>query len=163
MGTVNVAAQKAAEFGVHSVTPYLICSNGSELIDFYERALGASVLFRMDREDGGIMHACLSINGSSVMMSEVGDECPVDSPKTLGGASPVTIHLIVDDADAVMEKALAEGAKMVMPVADMFWGDRYGVFEDPSGHRWSVATPQKVMSPDEMKAAMKAAPAHADW
>jgi uncharacterized glyoxalase superfamily protein PhnB len=156
MDTTNVAAQKAAELGINSVTPYLICSDGSDLIDFYERAFGAQVLFRLDGENGGIMHACLSINGSSVMLSEVSDDCPVGSPKTLGTASPVTLHLIVDDVDAAMDRALSEGAKLIMPVTDMFWGDRYGLCEDPSGHRWSFATPQKSMTPEEIKAAMKA-------
>jgi PhnB protein len=79
------------------------------------------------------------------------------SPKALGG-SPVTIHLVVKDVDAVAQRAVEAGATLKMPVQDMFWGDRYGVVEDPFGHVWSVATPQRApMSAEELAAAAREA------
>ena len=93
-----------------------------------------------------------SINGSSVMLVDEMLEHGIKSPRTLGG-TPVTIHLIVPDVDAFVERAVAAGAKVTMPVDDAFWGDRYGVIEDPFGHSWSVATPIKQMSLDEIAAA----------
>ena len=77
------------------------------------------------------------------------------SPASLKG-TPVTIHLIVDDADTFTERAVSAGAKVVMPVADMFWGDRYGVIEDPFGHHWSIATPKRQLSAAELQDAAKA-------
>jgi uncharacterized glyoxalase superfamily protein PhnB len=78
------------------------------------------------------------------------------SPRSLKG-SPVTIHLIVKDADAAVQRAAAAGATVRMPVQDMFWGDRYGLLEDPFGHLWSVATPQRTMTAEEVAAAAKTA------
>ena len=106
--------------------------------------------------DGRLMHASVSINGSSVMLVDEMRGCGVLSPKSLGG-TPVTVHLIVDDADAVVARAADAGATVVMPVADMFWGDRYGVIEDPFGHRWSVATPQRTLTEAELREAADAA------
>ena len=88
------------------------------------------------------------------------DECPEHGmlgPKALGGTT-VTIHLIVEDVDASIARAEKAGAKIIMPAADMFWGDRYGVIEDPCGHRWSIATHQRDMTVDEIQQAMHSMP-----
>ena len=98
------------------------------------------------------MHACVRINGSSVMLVDENPEYGLRGPNSLHG-TPVTIHLMVADVDGVVAQAERAGAVVVMPPADMFWGDRYGVVEDPFGHRWSIATPQRTLSIAEITAA----------
>lgn len=144
MTSVNKAAEAAAAQGVHSLSPHLVCRDARKAIDFYKKALDAKELIVLPGPDGKIMHACLSINGSSVMLVDENVGCGATSPQQLGG-TPVTLHLIVDDVDAMVDRAVAAGAKVVMPVADQFWGDRYGVVVDPFGHAWSFAhTLEKV-------------------
>jgi len=154
----NKAAEAAAAQGVHSLSPHLVCRDARKAIDFYKSALGAEELIALPGPDGKIMHACLRINGSSVMLVDENVGCGASSPQQLGG-TPVTLHLIVDDVDAVVDRAVAAGAKVVMPVADQFWGDRYGVIADPFGHQWSVATPGKnaPRSVEELQAAAQKA------
>jgi uncharacterized protein (TIGR02246 family) len=156
VGEVLSAADKAAAHGVHRLSPHLVCSDASGAIDFYKRAFGATELMRLAGPDGKLMHACLSINGSSVMLVDEYPSMGNSAPSTLKG-TPVTMHLIVDDADAFAARAIAAGAKVVMPIADMFWGDRYGVIEDPFGHRWAVATPQRPVFGRELEEAASAA------
>lgn len=155
---LNKAAQMAAEYGVHAISPHLNCKDAKASIAFYKQAFGAEEMIVVPGEDGRIMHACLTINGSSVMLVDENPDYGALSPKTLGG-TPVTMHLIVEDADAAAEKAVAAGAAVIMPVEDQFWGDRYGLLEDPDGHRWSVATPtpkgQKISVAEIQEAAKK--------
>jgi uncharacterized glyoxalase superfamily protein PhnB len=150
----NKAAEQAAGQGVHAVTPHLVCAGAADAIEFYKKAFGATEMIRLAGPDGKIMHACVCINGSSVMLVDEYPEMGGTSPKTLKG-TPVTIHLIVDDVDGFVERAVEAGAKVVMPVADQFWGDRYGQIEDPFGHRWSVATPKRQMTADEIREAAR--------
>jgi PhnB protein len=117
--------------GIQSLSPHLVCAGAADAIKFYEQAFGAKEMIRLPGPDGKLMHACISINGSSVMLVDENRQHGMLSPKALGG-TPVTMHLIVEDADVAAAKAIAAGAKTIMPVADMFWGDRYGVVEDPS-------------------------------
>jgi uncharacterized glyoxalase superfamily protein PhnB len=102
------------------------------------------------------MHACILISGASVFLFDEMPEWGALGPKSLNG-SPVAIHLFVDDVDAVVAKAVAAGATVKMPVADQFWGDRYGKITDPFGHDWSIATHLKDMTEAELKAAMQEA------
>lgn len=146
-------SNNAAGRGINAVTPHLVCAGAAGAIAFYKQAFGATEMIRLAGADGKLMHACLCINGSSVMLMDDYPEHGATSPKTLGG-TPVTIHLVVDDVDTVVATAVAAGATVVMPVADMFWGDRYGVIEDPFGHRWSVATPKHQMTEAELHAAI---------
>ena len=127
--------------GMHTLSPHLVCDGAADAIAFYVAAFGAEDLMRLPGDDGRLMHAAITINGSSVMLVDENREYGMLGPKALGG-SPVTIHLIVPDVDTAYERAVAAGATARMPVADMFWGDRYGVLEDPFGHVWSLATPQ---------------------
>jgi len=113
-------------------------------------------MFRLAGNGGKLMHASLQIFGSSVMLVDEAPEWGALSPLALGG-TPVTIHLFVDDVDAVFERAVGAGATVKMPVADMFWGDRYGVIQDPYGHSWSIATHLRDMTAQEIENAMKAA------
>jgi uncharacterized glyoxalase superfamily protein PhnB len=102
-----------------------------------------------------IMHAMMRIGDSPIMLADEFRDCGGTSPKTLNG-SPVTLHLYVEDVDAAMKRAADAGAEVTMPAQDMFWGDRYGQVRDPFGHRWSLATHQRDVSPDQMQEAMKA-------
>ena len=138
--------------GMHQVSPHLVCAGAADAIDFYIKGFGATEMMRIAGPDGKLMHASISVNGSSVMLVDEMLEHGIKSPKTLGG-TPVTIHLIVPDVDAFVERAVAAGATVTMSVEDAFWGDRYGVLEDPFGHSWSVATPIKEMSADQIEAA----------
>jgi PhnB protein len=138
--------------GMHQLSPHLVCADAARAIDFYVAAFGATEMMRLPGPDGTLMHARLSINGSSVLLLDENLQWGARGPTTLGG-TPVTIHLIVDDVDAWVDRAAAAGATVRMPVDDMFWGDRYGVIEDPFGHSWSLATPVRQMSPAEIDAA----------
>ena len=100
------------------------------------------------------MHAAIRIGDSDVMLMDEDREWGALSPKSLNG-SPVTIHLYVEDVDAFVAKAVKAGAKVTMPVADMFWGDRYGTLEDPFGHHWSVATHIRDVNRDELSNALR--------
>jgi PhnB protein len=139
--------------GMHSVTPHLICKGAAEAIEFYKKAFGAIEQARLPGPDGRIMHAAVLIGDSTVMLVDEMPEWGALGPKSLKG-SPVTIHLNVDDADAAVARAVKAGAKVTMPVADQFWGDRYGKIEDPFGHHWSVAHPVREVSMEEAKKAM---------
>ncbi len=116
---------------------------GAEAIDFYSKAFGARELNRVPTDDGRIMHCHLEINGGSVMLND-------DFPEYHGGKSAeaptgVTLHLQVEDADALWQQAIAAGATVLMPLEDQFWGDRYGQIQDPYGHRWSIGAPVKAI------------------
>ena len=141
--------------GMTAVTPHLVCAGAGEAIDFYKKAFGAQEVARMPGPDGKLMHGMITINGAAVMLVDENPQWGALGPKALKG-TPVTIHLYVEDADAVASKAIKAGCREVMPVQDMFWGDRYGVLEDPYGHSWSVATHMREVSPEEMKKAMEA-------
>jgi len=147
---------KQTSRGVSKLSPHLVIAGAADAITFYKKAFGATELMRLEGQDGKLMHACILVNGSSVMLVDENREWKALSPKTLGG-TPVTIHLMVDDVDATHAKAAAAGARVVMPPTDMFWGDRYGVVEDPFGHSWSIATTKKVMTEAEIKAAAQKA------
>jgi uncharacterized glyoxalase superfamily protein PhnB len=140
--------------GMHTVTPHLICAGASEAIEFYKKAFGAVELSRMPGSDGKLMHASIRIGDSVIMLNEENADWGAFGPKALKG-SPVTIHLYVENADAVFEQAVRAGAKVTMPLDDMFWGDRYGKVEDPSGHHWSIGTHVRDVTPDEMQKAME--------
>jgi len=147
-------AAKPIPNDMHSVTPHLVCAGAADAIDFYKKAFNAVEVGRLPGPQGRLMHAMIRIEGSAVMLVDEMPEWGALGPKALKG-SPVTIHLYVDDVDAVVACAVAAGAKITMPVADMFWGDRYGKLEDPFGHHWSVATHIRDVSPEEMQQAME--------
>jgi len=140
--------------GMHSVTPHLICAGAADAIEFYKKAFNAVEVSRMPGPSGKLMHASIRIGDSAVMLVDEAPEWGMLGPKALKGSS-VYIHLYVDDVDAFSARAVAAGATIKMPVADMFWGDRYGQFEDPFGHQWSVATHVRDVTPDEMREAMR--------
>ena len=140
--------------GMHSVTPHLVCAGAAEAIEFYKKAFGAVEGARLPGPDGKLMHAMIRIGDSAVMLVDEMPQWGALGPKSLKG-SPVTIHLYVKDVDAVVKRAVSLGAKVTMPVDDMFWGDRYGKLEDPFGHHWSVGTHQRDVTAEEMQQAMR--------
>ena len=142
--------------GMHTVTPHLVCAGAADAIEFYKKAFNAAELSRLPGPQGKLMHAMIRIGDSAVMLIDEFPEMGAFGPKSLKG-SPVTLHLYVEHVDAAFERAVAAGAKIKMPLADMFWGDRYGVLEDPLGHYWSLATHVRDVSPEEMQQAMQKA------
>ena len=146
-------AVKSIPEGMHSLTPHLVCAGAADAIDFYKRAFNAVEQARLPGPGGKLMHAAVRIGDSTLMLVDENPEWGALGPKALKG-SPVTIHLYVEDVDATVAQAVAAGAKVTIPVADMFWGDRYGHIEDPFGHHWSVATHKQDLSPEEIQQAM---------
>jgi uncharacterized glyoxalase superfamily protein PhnB len=137
---------------MHTVTPHLVCAGAADAIEFYKKAFGAVEMMRLPGPQGKLMHASVRIGDSIVMLVDEFSEHGSVGPKALN-RSPVTLHLNVPDVDATVADAVEAGAKVTMPVADMFWGARYGQVEDPFGHRWSVATQIRDLSPEEIKKA----------
>jgi PhnB protein len=132
----------------HTVVPYLRVKGAAKAIEFYTKALGAKERMRMPTPDGRVMHAELEVAGGVFFLS---DEFPEMGGATGAPNGAVSVHLNVPDCDALYRQATASGATVIMPPADMFWGDRFGKFKDPFGHEWSVATTKEQLSPDEMK------------
>ncbi len=143
--------------GNHAITPHLVIKGAAEAIDFYKRAFGAEELSRMPfpAPDGStrLGHAELRIGDSKLMLA---DEFPEYGSVGPDGNSAVTIHLNVTDADAAFARATEAGATVTMPLADMFWGDRYGKVVDPFGHHWSIAEHLEDLSPEQMMERMAA-------
>ena len=136
--------------GYHAVTPYLIVNAGAKALEFYARAFGAIERLRIDGTGGKIGHAEITIGDSYVMLADEHPEVDALSPQTVGG-TPVSLHLYVEDVDAVVARAVAAGATLTRPVADQFYGDRVGGIVDPFGHRWFIATHKEDLTSDELR------------
>ncbi len=150
----NTTKPRAIQEGTHTVTPHLVCAGASAAIEFYQKAFGAVELSRLLSPDGNVTHASVRIGDSIIMLNDEMPQWECYGPKHLKG-SPVTIHLSVENADAVFGQAVAAGAKITMLLDDMFWSDRYGKLEDPFGHQWSIGTHVRDVSPEEMQKAME--------
>jgi len=150
---------KPIPVGFHTLTPHIIVQDGVKAIEFYKKAFGAQEEARYMGPDGkSVMHARLKIGDSMLMLASEFPPMAV-SPKSRGGTS-VTLHVYVENADAVFDRAVKAGCTVKMPIADQFWGDRYGVVEDPFGHMWSVATHKQDLTDEQLAANTKAAFAH---
>jgi PhnB protein len=136
--------------GFHSVTPYLVVRDAAAAIEFYKRAFGAIETLRLSQPGGKIAHAEIRIGDSHIMLADEAPEMDARSPQAIGG-TPVSICLYVDDVDAMVPTAVGEGARLVRPVVDQFYGDRAASLEDPFGHKWHIATHIEDVSPDEMQ------------
>ena len=134
--------------GFHTVTPAFAVKNAAKAIDFYRNAFGAEEISRMTAPDGKIMHAEIRIGDSIIMLSDEYPGMGNPAPETLGSTT-VNLHIYVPNVDAVFDRAVKSGAKATMPVADMFWGDRYGKLIDPFGHSWSIGTHKEDVSAEE--------------
>jgi PhnB protein len=143
-------AVKPIPDGYHTVTPHITVNDGNKAIEFYKKAFGAKEVYRMPGPGGKIMHAEIQIGDSMIMLNDEFPEMDGSrSAKSLGG-SAVTLNLYVPDVDKLFNQAVAAGATATMPVADMFWGDRYGKLKDPFGHNWSIATHKEDVTPEEV-------------
>lgn len=141
--------------GMSTVTPHIVCADAPAAIEFYKKAFDAMEMPHGRLEvDGVFMHGEIIIGDAVVMIGQEDERCGSSGPLKLKG-TPVTLHLYVPDADHAFKRAVAAGAKEIMPVTDMFWGDRYGVVEDPFGHRWSLATHVRDVTPDEIRRAAR--------
>ena len=136
--------------GQHTISPHLTVKDASKAIDFYKKAFGVTEVHRSLGPGGSIMHATLKVGDSLFFLN---DEIPMPgggkSPLSIGG-TPVTINIYVPDADKIYKQAIAAGAKETMPIADQFWGDRYGIVTDPFGHKWAIATRKEDLTFEEM-------------
>lgn len=142
--------------GFHTLTPHIIVQDAAKAIELYKKAFGAQEITRHMTPDGkAVMHAQLKIGNSMLMIaSEFPPSCL--SPKSRGGTS-VTLNLYVENADAAFDRAVKAGCTVKMPLTDQFWGDRYGVTEDPFGHQWSIATHKQDLTKEQIAANAKAA------
>jgi PhnB protein len=137
--------------GVSAVTPMLVLPSCVRAIAWYEKALGAVVRSRTEGgTPGSTIHAQISIGDCPIFMADDMPMSRINSPGLLGGAS-ASIMLYVPNVDEVFQRAVAAGADVVQPVADMFWGDRYSTIKDPFGCYWSIATHQEDVSAEEME------------
>ena len=139
------------------VTPYLYIDGAKAAIDFYTSVLGAKEKMTMPGPDGRVGHAELTLGESVFMLADEYPEIGVRGPRSVGG-TPVAIHVYVEDVDATFDRAIKAGATTLRPVENKFYGDRGGEFEDPFGHRWSIATHIEDLSPEEMQKRMEEMP-----
>jgi PhnB protein len=135
------------------VTPYLTVDGAAAAIDFYCSVLGATERMRMPMPGDRVGHAELAIGDSVVMLADESPDMGNRGPRSVGG-TPVTLYVYVDDVDDVHRRAIESGATSIHEPEDRFYGDRTGAFEDPFGHRWSVATHVEDVAPDEMEKRM---------
>lgn len=136
----------------HSVTPHMVCRDVDAAIAFYQKALGAEELFRLNMPNGKIMHAQIRIGNSIIMMMEENEQFFAFSPLSLKG-TPISLHLYLDNVDEAFKKAVNAGMTVRMEPQDMFWGDRYGALSDPFGHNWTLATQIRDVSLEERQKA----------
>ena len=144
-----MAAVKPVPEGYPTISPYLVVEGAGAAIEFYGKVLGTTERMRLPGPDGTIGHAELQLGDSLIMVADEAPQRGIRGPRAIGG-TPVTISVYVEDVDGVVERAVQAGATVLRPVEDQFYGDRSGQFEDPFGHRWSVATHVEDVSPEEM-------------
>ena len=143
---VRTARVPAVAPGFHTVTPQLTVRGADQAIDFYKRAFGARLVTRMPGPDGkSVMHAELKIGDSIVFVADEFPDMGSRAPASLGGATG-SLHVYVPNVDAAFKRAVDAGARVKMPVADMFWGDRYGQVADPFGHEWGLGTHKETLT-----------------
>ncbi len=140
---------KAVPEGQHTLTVHLSVREAPKAIEYYQKALGAKLLHVHNTPDGKVMHALLKFGDSTLMLAEEFPGMGTPSPQTLGG-SPVVINLYVEDVDTLWNNAVAAGAKVTMPLANQFWGDRYGQIVDPFGHSWALGSHVEDVAPEEL-------------
>jgi PhnB protein len=141
-------AAKPVPEGYHTITPQLALDNAAQTIDWYKKALGAEEISRSAGPDGKIMHAELKIGNSRFMVNDV---MPGQKGPQAFGGSPASLWVYVDDSDAVFNRAVQAGAKVQVPLADQFWGDRGGAVTDPAGYNWWIATRKEELTQSEIQ------------
>jgi PhnB protein len=141
---------KAVPDGAHTITAHIAVNDAVKAIEFYQQAFGAEPLFVHKMPNGKVMHASIKIGNSVLMLA---DEIPArgfPAPTTLGGTT-VFLNIQVEDVDALWKRAVAAGAKVTFPLANQFWGDRYGQVVDPFGHKWALLSHVEDVAPEEME------------
>ena len=141
---------KAVPEGYRTITPNLVCDNTARAIEFYKSVFGAKEVVRMPGPGGAILHAELEIGDSKLFINDSMTKTSLPTPAP-GGTNLTYIHLYVPDADKLYNRAVQEGARVEMPLQDMFWGDRYGKITDPFGQQWGISTHIEDVAPEEMK------------
>jgi uncharacterized glyoxalase superfamily protein PhnB len=154
IGKEHLVATKSIPEGYQTITPSLIVREARKAIDFYKKAFGAEEIMAMSGPGGSIMHAELKIGTSRVMLADEMPQFGCKSPAAYGG-TPVSFYVYVDNVDNAWKRATDAGAKPVMPVGDMFWGDRVGKVDDPFGHGWTLAQHVKDLTPDQIAKGQK--------
>jgi PhnB protein len=137
-----------------SMAPYIVVRNAASAIEFYTKAFGAKERFRLSMSGDKVAHAELDVLGSRLLLADEFPDFGAIGPLTLGG-SPVSLHVYVEDVDALVKRAVAEGADVLRPLKDEFYGDRVCLLADPFGHRWHLATRKEEVSPEEMQRRME--------
>jgi len=138
--------------GYNSISPYLVIKGAAQAIEYYKKVFGATEVFRMNQPDGKVSHAELQIGDSRIMVSEENPKMGQGHVSAAGvGASPVSLYLYLPDVDRIVARAVAEGAKILKPVQDQFYGDRSAFLQDPFGHLWSVATHIEDVAPKDLE------------
>jgi PhnB protein len=145
-----------ASEGARTITPHLTVKGAPQAIEFYKKAFGAIEKGVSKDPTGLVLHAQMQIGDSLLFLNDEFPAMGARGPLSIGG-TPVTIHLFFPDADKLFNQAVAAGAKVVMPIADQFWGDRYGIVTDPFGHMWSIATHKEDLTGEEIMERMKKA------
>lgn len=140
--------------GYHTITPFFTVRDAARAIEFYKQAFGATERGVARDPSGKVMHAEIKIGDSILMLADEFPEFGALAPESPGGGTSMGLHIYVPNVDEFFDRAVKAGAKVEMPVAEQFWGDRYGRLRDPFGHKWSIATHTKDMSMDEMKRSM---------
>jgi PhnB protein len=152
-------AVRAVPEGQHTITPHLVVSDGEKALDFYRKAFGAQIGAVHKTPDGKVMHADFKIGDSKLFLADEFPGTTCVSPKTAGGSS-VVLNLYLDGIDKVFNQAVSAGATVTMPLANQFWGDRYGQIKDPFGHIWALGQHVEDVSPGEMERRAREAFAH---
>ena len=147
-------AAKPIPEGYHTLTPSITVREAARAVEFYKQAFGAVERGVMKGPDGKVMHAELRIGDSILMLADEFPQFGSLSPQTIGGTG-TGLHIYVEDVDAAFDRAIGAGAVIEMPVADMFWGDRFGKLVDPFGHKWSIATHTRDLSREEIEEAQE--------
>lgn len=136
--------------GYHTATPYIIINGASQAIEFYKNVFGATEIMRIGAPGGKVGHAEIQIGDSRIMLSDESAEWGAFGPQKFGG-TPIWLMLYFPDCDAVFNKAVSLGAKVVQPPKDQFYGDRSASITDPFGHKWTIATHKEDLSPEELE------------
>lgn len=148
-------AVSAIPDGYYSLTPYIVVKGARAAMAYYAKAFGAQEVLVMPGPGGSVMHAEMQVGNARFMLADENLERGAKSADTLGGSAG-SIMIYTEDADKMFKTAVDAGGTVVMPVTDMFWGDRYGSIKDPFGHQWQIATHKEDVSPEEMEKRMKA-------
>jgi PhnB protein len=152
---MDIMSVKPVPDGYSTATPYLIVSDAATALDFYKSAFGAAEIMRFAMPGGKLGHAEIQLGNSRIMLADEFPEMGYVGPSSLGG-TPVSIHLYVDDADSLFNRAVGAGAQVLRPMKDEFYGDRTGTLKDPFGHMWSVASHKENVSVEELHRRMSA-------